>query len=357
MSCIDRAGGGFAHRSVPHIDTSSMHIVEDGTLLHPSSGRGSMSHKPPLSPYCPSANPLVNSFSASFGRFAADRVQSSPCIMQTDHAESCQNTRLSNEPMQEGEARAELQAGPSKCLDGMGAFMQGSSSRGFGASSSSDLAKPGDLVSHPQMQDVTASPAGGWYSDNETAVNLQLPGMASSNAQASVHPSTSEEDALQQRASTLSDCQFLVQPGMKREAHATNQVEQHMMCCSSSNDSAVEVTAEAASVSGLTATSSPCCTFQLPTALSQGIAASPAPSGDTSSEGSARRKSFSPLESGPVSILPLIENALIGLPSVSCSTLAQLVAGQHASPSVQVAIVDCRWVLALAAQSLNISRC
>ena len=348
-SFVYHAGGGFAHRSVPHLDTSSLHMVEDRALLHPGSGRGSMSHKPPLSPYCPSVNPLVNTCSASFGMFSADRVQSSPCIMQTDHAESCENTRLSREPMQEGEARVGLQAGPGECPDGMGAFLPGNSSCGFGALSSSLCAKPCDLVTHPHMRDVTASAGGGWHSGTQAAVSLQLPGMASVNAQAAkpadVHPSTSEEDALQQGASTLSDCQTLAQPGVGK-AHATNQdmlVDQHMMCCSSSiNTSAVEAAAEAASVSGLTATSSPCCTFQLPTALSQGIAASPAPSGDTSSEGSARRKSFSPLESGPVSILPMIENALIGLPSVSCGTLAQLIAGQHASPSIQVAIVDCR---------------
>ena len=361
MSCVYHAGGGFAHRSVPHLDTSSMHMVEDGPLLHPSSGRGSMSHKPPLSPYCPGANPLVSSFSASFSIFAADRVQSSPCIMQTDHAESCENTRLSREPMQEGEARVGLQAGLGECPDGMGAFLPEKSTCGPRASSSSLFAKPCDLVTHPHMRDVTASAVAGWHSDTQTAASLQLPGMTSLNAQANIHPSTSEEDALQQRASTWSDCQTLAQAGMG-EAHATDQdilVDQHMMCCSSSNISAVEAAAEAASVSGLTATSSPCCTFQLPTALSQGIAASPAPSGDTSSssEGSARRKSFSPLESGPVSILPLIENALIGLPSVSCSTLAQLIAGQHASPSVQVAIVDCRWVSMLTPHSLNTGRC
>lgn len=350
ISCVYRvfrAGGVFAHRSVPHLDTSSMHIIEDRAHLHPSSGRGSLSHKPPLSPYCPSGNPSVNSFSASFGMFSADRVQSSPCIMQTDHAESAENTRLSHEPMQEGEAREGLPAGSGECLDGMGAFLQGNRRCGLGASSISLLAKPCDLVSHPHLVDITASPADGWHPDTQAAVRLQLPGMASLSVQADVHPSTSEEDALQQGASTSSDCQTLAQPVMG-EAHATNQamlVDPHMMCCSSSDDSAVEAAAEAASVSGLTATSSPCCTFQLPTALSQGIAASPAPSGDTSSEGSARRKSFSPLESGPVSILPLIENALIGLPSVSCSTLAQLIAGQHASPSIQMAIVDCRWVL------------
>lgn len=302
-----------------------------------------MSHKPPLSPYCPIANPLVDdSFSAGFGIFSADRVQSSPSIMQTDHAESSDSNRLSHEPMQEDEARAGLLAGSEKHLAGTG------SSCGFRASLASDLAEPCQVVGDTEVEGSTALPANAWYSGTQNAMSpeAELLGMISLDPQSSLHPSTAVEHAFQQRAGTLSDCPTMDQPGMQEELASSQAmlVDQRMLC---NNKSAVEAAAEAASLSGLTATSSPCCTFQLPTSLSQGIAASPALSGDTCSEGSARRKSFSPLESGPVSILPLVENALIGLPSVSCSTLAQLITGQHGSSSIQVKIVDCRWVVYL----------
>ena len=269
--------------------------------------------------------------------FAADRVQSSPCILQTDHIDSSESDRVCHEPMQEEEARAGLPAGTDK--HGMDAFLQGDSSCGFRASLASDLAKSCHL------DGVTALPADAWYSGTQKRVSLEAesPGMTILDPQASLHPSTATESALQQGAGTQIDCQRLDQPSMQVEL-ASNQAmlaDEHMICCS--DTSAVEAAAEAAGLSGLTATSSPCCTFQLPTALSQGIAASPAAAEDTGSEGSARRKSFSPLESGPVSILPLVENALIGLPSVSCNTLARLITMQHGSPSTQLKIVDCRW--------------
>ena len=257
--------------------------------------------------------------------------------MQTDHIESSESDRVCHDPMQEEEARAGLPAGTDK--HGMDAFLQGDSSCGFRASLASDLAKSCHL------DGVTALPADAWYSGTQKRVSLEAesPGMTILDPQASLHPSTATESALQQGAGTQIDCQRLDQPSMQVEL-ASNQAmlaDEHMICCS--DTSAVEAAAEAAGLSGLTATSSPCCTFQLPTALSQGIAASPAAAEDTGSEGSARRKSFSPLESGPVSILPLVENALIGLPSVSCNTLARLITMQHGSPSTQLKIVDCRW--------------
>ena len=349
------AGGAAAHRFVSHLDTSSMLAAGGDVSLHTTSGRSSVTHKPPLSPYCPSLNPLVNSFSASFGGFAADRVQSSPCIMQTDHAELSESDRLRHEPMQEDEARAGLPTGSDKRLGGVGAFLQGDSSCEFRASLLSDLDEPCSLVTKIGVEGSRVLPADAWYSGAQNAVSLEAEssGMTALDPQSSFHPSTSAESALQQGADTLSDCQGLDQPDTQVEL-AGNQamlVDEHMTCCSS--NTSVEAAAEAASFPGLTATSSPCCTFQLPTALSQGIAATPLPSGDIDSEGSARRKSFSPLESGPVSILPLVENALIGLPSVSCSTLTQLIAGHHASPTVQVKIVDCRWVVILAAHAIE----
>ena len=350
------AGGAVIHKFVSHLDTSSMHIAEGDVHLHPSSGGSDTSHKPPLSPYCPSANPLLNSFSASFGVFAADRVQSSPCIMQTDHAELSESNRLRHEPMQEDEARVGLPTGSDMCLADTRAFLQVDSSCGFRDSSASDLAKPCHLVTESGMEGSRVTPVDAWYSGTQNAVSLEAesPGMTALDPQSSPHPSTNAESVLQQGADILSDCQRLDLPDMQ-VALASGQamlVDEHMTCCSSKT-SAVEAAAEAASLSGLTATSSPCCTFQLPTALSQGITSSPAPSGDIGSEGSARRKSFSPLESGPLSILPLVENALIGLPSVSCSTLAQLMVEQHASPSIQVKIVDCRWVVSLTAHAIG----
>ncbi|KAL0044647.1 hypothetical protein WJX82_004046 [Trebouxia sp. C0006] len=74
-----------------------------------------------------------------------------------------------------------------------------------------------------------------------------------------------------------------------------------------------------------------------------GIASSPA-LGYTSSEGSARRKSLSPLDTGPVSILPMVENPETGLPSISCQTLAQLLTGQLSTRLTALKIVDCRYV-------------
>ena len=140
----------------------------------------------------------------------------------------------------------------------------------------------------------------------------------------------------------VSDCQQSCEPAEQERLISEDgwEVDQEMVCSSSAT--AVEAAAAAATLPSLTVTSSPCSTFQLPTALSQGIAESPALSGGSSSDPSTRRKSFSPLESGPVSILPMVENPQIGLPSVTCSTLAQLIDRQPGSLFTDLKIVDCR---------------
>ena len=89
-----------------------------------------------------------------------------------------------------------------------------------------------------------------------------------------------------------------------------------------------------------TASSSPCYALPLPAALCQGIASSPVL--QNVDDESSRRRSFSPLQAGPVSILPLVENPETGLPSISCQTLAQLLLGQHSSQLTALKIVDCR---------------
>lgn len=57
---------------------------------------------------------------------------------------------------------------------------------------------------------------------------------------------------------------------------------------------------------------------------------------------SGRRRSFSPLSRGPESVLPTTENPETGLPSISCSTLAQLLSEQHSYPIGSVQMIDCR---------------
>lgn len=317
-----------------------MHMGEGPEWLHPNQG---MSHKPPLSPYYASAQPLVTSFSANFSMFSADRVQSSPCIMQTDHAELYEDDRPTPEPMQAGEASAECLAGSGQRLAGTdAAVLPGSSDT---RTSGSFQAEPCDMWSALHMEGCAVLDAHACHSATQEAVSanaaLLVPTVL--EPQSGIGPSTMGNHGLHQAGGMQSRCQTFDEPGLQ-ELLASGQAsagDVHMVCCSSSNASAA---ATAASLSGLPAASSPCCTFPLPTALSQGMSASPASSGDSSAEGSARRKSFSPLESGPVSILPMVENALIGLPSVSCTTLAQLIAGQQESPSVPMKIVDCRWV-------------
>ena len=126
------------------------------------------------------------------------------------------------------------------------------------------------------------------------------------------------------------------------------------MCCEGSSPSdttcgegevcahgtSLKAAAAAALLLRQTASLSPCYALPLPAALSQGITSSPVlQNGD---DESTRRRSFSPLQTGPVSILPLVENPETGLPSISCQTLAQLLSGQHSSQLTTLKIVDCR---------------
>ena len=325
------------------MDINIMHLAESGECMNPNPGRSSMSHKPPLSPYYSSAQPLVNSFSASFSMFSADRVQSSPCIMQTDHAGSLEDNRSSHEPMQEGKARTECLAGSGRRPAGTDACVLHANSDT--RTSGSFNTEPCGLWSALQMEGCTALnvPAGNSATQEAVSAETALLGPTNLEPQSSLGPSTFGQHGLQQATGMQAHCQRLAEPGLQAvlDSDQGSAGDEHMVCCSG-DASAEKAAASAASLSGPPAASSPCCTFPLPTALSQGISASPASSGDSSLEGLARRKSFSPLESGPVSILPLEDNALIGLPSVSCSTLAQLIAGQHDSPSVAVKIVDCR---------------
>ena len=55
-----------------------------------------------------------------------------------------------------------------------------------------------------------------------------------------------------------------------------------------------------------------------------------------------RRRSFSPLSRGPASVLPTAENSETGLPSISCTTLAQLLTGQHSFAVSSLQMIDCR---------------
>lgn len=305
-----------------------------------------MSHKPPLSPYYSSAQPLVSGFSASFSMFSADRVQSSPCIMQTNHAELHEDDRPIRELTQAGEASAECLAGSGQRLADTDAVLPGNSDT---RTSGLVQGEPCDLWSAIQMEGCAVLDSRTCSSPTQQAVGadaaLLIPTVL--EPQSGIGPSTVGDHGLHQAAGMQSRCQTFDEPDLQKllGSGQASAGDVHMVCCSSSNASAGEAAATAANLSGLPAASSPCCPFLLPAALSQGISASPASSGDSSAEGSARRKSFSPLESGPVSILPLVDNALIGLPSVSCSTLAQLLAGQQDSrTSVPVKIVDCRWV-------------
>ncbi|KAL3158766.1 hypothetical protein ABBQ32_011494 [Trebouxia sp. C0010 RCD-2024] len=310
-------GGAPAQTSVPHVDTYMM--VEGAESLHPNQGRSSMSHKPPLSPYYSSAQPLVSGFSASFSMFSADRVQSSPCIMQTNHAELHEDDRPIRELTQAGEASAECLAGSGQRLADTDAVLPGNSDT---RTSGLVQGEPCDLWSAIQMEGCAVLDSRTCSSPTQQAVGadaaLLIPTVL--EPQSGIGPSTVGDHGLHQAAGMQSRCQTFDEPDLQK------------------------LLGSGQASAGLPAASSPCCPFLLPAALSQGISASPASSGDSSAEGSARRKSFSPLESGPVSILPLVDNALIGLPSVSCSTLAQLLAGQQDSrTSVPVKIVDCRY--------------
>ena len=89
------------------------------------------------------------------------------------------------------------------------------------------------------------------------------------------------------------------------------------------------------SVPELTEASSPPCSIAPPQVLPQ----SPRLGQEQIAD---RQRSFSPLSRGPVSVLPTTENSETGLPSISCSTLAQLLTGQHSFAIGSLQLIDCR---------------
>lgn len=87
----------------------------------------------------------------------------------------------------------------------------------------------------------------------------------------------------------------------------------------------------------LTEAFSPSCSMAPPQVLCQ----SPRLGQEQSAEPD-RRRSFSPLSRGPASVLPTAENSETGLPSISCTTLAQLLTGQHSFAISSLQMIDCR---------------
>ncbi len=318
-SVLTCTGGNSALRALPRQHIHSVDTKGEEAHLCSSTARGSFSHKPPLSPFCPT------SFSASFTNFAADRVQSSPCIMQTDHAEA-----------------ASAQVAGSSESSAMEAEMIQLDDPAFSLQAAV-CSKPSRLSSETRLNHMTAGDTESglgfrshWLLPNPTEAHSEgTSKMQESQSQMTVQLSLHRGDREQSvsLAHVASMCTETASPDAM-------QIEEQV-CISGT---AQEAAAAAAGLPCLTATSSPCCTFLLPTALSQGIASSPAP-GEISSGDSARRKSFSPLETGPVSILPMVENPETGLPSISCKALAQLLSGQHNSSLTALKIVDCRYTL------------
>lgn len=279
--------------------------------------------------------------------FSADRVQSSPCIMQTDHPEPKGRHStvhsFEEEQAQLGvqnefirgltNARDSMQAG-SRCLPSFGTVSL----------------QPSRLSSETQLPEMAAPHCHALVTTGLGQLTAEPSSLSLAHSmllQSSSGLGTACEYGLQRGAGLdthmASDCQQLEQPACQERLNCQDawDIDQEMVC-SSSSARAVEAAAAAATLPSLTATSSPCSTFQLPVALSQGIADSPALSGDSSSGDSSRRKSFSPLESGPVSLLPMVENPQIGLPSVSCSTLAHFIDQQPGSSLTDLKIIDCR---------------
>ena len=312
-------GSVSAMRSLPHLHIPGAHSKDEDVCMRSSTARGSLSHKPPLSPFCPVNNPIVSSFSASCNNFAADRVQSSPSVMQTEHAESA--------PAQPRSSSAETE-------------MILSDDEAFREMPGAVHLKPSRLSSETKLNDMVALEGG-------IEPQLRLPSPSSDLVENSSQgcgeghaKSQIGQHLLPHRGSQMSSASL----SMRREVMSPDMmiIEEEGFV----NGTVQEASAAAAALSCLSVSSSPCCTFQLPTALSHGIAESPAP-GNIGSESSARRKSFSPLETGPVSILPMVENPETGLPSISCDTLVQLLTGHHNAQVATVKIVDCRCGLSL----------
>ncbi len=310
---ICAAGSVAALSSLPHIHIPIADVKEKDVCMRTSTTRASFSQKPPLSPHCPASGPC--SFSASFSSFTADRVQSSPCIMQTEHADSAS--------MQTGSSSVEAEA-----------FQLDES---LPLIPTTTLARPSRLSSETKLSDLMVENVG-------SELGLQLPPLL-----LDVSPGVSGQSAGTMQEDPLTTVEMSAQ--CKLQAHSNSSAHVGPMCHEQTapdamllerqvcmRSSGLDIATSAASLSCVTASSSPCCIFPVSAALSQGSAGSPSPVsaaltqgiasspalGDTSSEGSARRKSLSPLDTGPVSILPMVENPETGLPSITCQTLAQL---------------------------------
>lgn len=328
---ICAAGNVAALNSLPHIHIPTADVKDKDVCMRTSTTRASFSQKPPLSPHCPASGPC--SFSASFSSFAADRVQSSPCIMQTEHADSAS--------MQTGSCCVEAEAFQ---LDESLPLMPTTS-----------LARPSRLSSETKLSDLMVEDIG-------SELEFQLPpllidestGASAQNAGTmQEHPSNTVKMSAQCKRQVHSDSSAHVGSVCHEETAPDAMLLDRQVCMSSSG---LGVATSAAFLSCATASSSPCCIFPVSAALPQGDACSPSPASaalthgiasspalrDTSSEGSARRKSLSPLDTGPVSILPMVENPETGLPSITCQTVAQLLTGQLSTQLTALKIVDCR---------------
>ncbi len=325
------AGSVAALNSFPHIHIPIADVKDKNICMRTSTTRASFSQKPPLSPHCPASGPC--SFSASFSSFTADRVQSSPCIMQTEHADSAS--------MQTGSPSVEAEAFH---LDESLPLMPTTS-----------LARPSRLSSEPKLWQLMVENVG-------SELEFQLPPLL-----VDMSPGISGQSAGTMQEDPLATVEMSAQ--YKCQAHSDSSAHVGLMChdqiapdamllerhaCMSS--SGLDIDTSAASLSCVTASSSPSCVLPLAAALSQGNTSCPSPVSAaltqaiasspalqcTSSEGSARRKSLSPLDTGPVSILPMVENPETGLPSITCQTLAQLLTGQLRTQLTALKIVDCR---------------
>ena len=293
-----------------------------------------MSHKPPLSPYCPKSFPHNSSM------FTADRVYSSPSIMQSDHAESARVQARSSANQAEMILLDDQSHAPLGCT-------QLKPSRLSSETNLNSLIGDEKLPESGQLsQALLCSCPNRGPSECRTAQTLSQSSMLS-YVQSVASKSAARQALLQTNSQAISPADDMQSGdtchvfGMCKQetvpdAYAAAATAEQQACCSRT---AVEAAATAAGLPCQTASSSPCCTFQLPSALSQGITASPAPQ---DSDASARRNSFSPLDTGPVSILPMVENPETGLPSISSTTLGRLLTGQHNSQVTVLKILDCR---------------
>ena len=334
------SGGPSAHRPL-QLDVSSTDAMHSVEQLPSSMGRTSVLQKLPLRPYLSSFGAVVNSCSANFSLFSADRVQSSPCIMHTGYAESSEEHYAAHLSMLEEDVGLQLSAESAEGAANFGNAPKADGSPPILCDAVSS--EPSHMTSRDQLP-VLAEQCDGAV--NMLVAQMHLQGQPST----SFDPNMSLSGACAEYrlhcgadAHMMSENCDVMQPTLQQSSLGKDPLQQgsEILVCSSTAVAAAAAAAAAATLPSLRLTSSPCCTFPLPSALSQGIADSPALSA-ASSSGSSRHKSFSPLESGPVSILPLVDNPQIGLPCVSCATLAELIARQQAGPSINVKIIDCR---------------